>query len=791
MNEAQTEFEYIDPALKRVGWGMVEGSRVRKQFPISQGRILGQGRRTTPLKADYVLEFRNRRIGVIEVKARDEYYTAGVGQAKDYAGRLHIRHTYATNGLKIYGIDMDEGDEGDVDSFPSPKRLWDMTFEKPRNIIEQDKFDWQAKLFAVPLEDRSGTRSPRYYQDNAIIKALEAIADGKQRILLTLATGTGKTVIAFQIAWKLFHAKWNIRRDGTRSPRILFLVDRNFLADQAFNAFNAFEEDALVRIDPASIRKKGGVPKNGSIFFTIFQTFMSGSNATPYFGDYPKDYFDLIFIDECHRGGANDESTWRGILDYFSPAVQIGLTATPKRDVNGDTYKYFGEPEYTYSLKDGINDGFLTPFKVQKISTNIDEYTYTGDDDIEGEPIEVGTTFTEDQINRVVEIKAREEYRVKKFMASINQGQKTIVFCATQIHAAVVRDLINQYADSKNPNYCHRVTADDGMLGEEHLRDFQDNEKSIPTVLTTSQKLSTGVDIPEVRNIVLMRPIKSMIEFKQIIGRGTRLYDNKDYFTIYDFVGATDHFKDPEWDGEPIEPELVIPRPNQSCDTCEQDPCICAKSESGICEACDNNPCVCDDGPKTMTRITLSDGKVRELDSMVKTSFWNPDGIPISAEQFIQRLFGDLPSFFKSEEELREVWSLPGTRKQLLQSLADKGYANDQLKDLSKLVHGEDSDLFDVLSYIAFHSSLVPRLKRANIAKTNLTELDKEQNEFIGFVLDQYIKHGVEELDDSKLNNLLRLKYHSITDAKDKLGNIQVIRELFIGFQKNLYPAIL
>jgi type I restriction enzyme, R subunit len=265
----------------------------------------------------------------------------------------------------------------------------------------------------------------------------------------------------------------------------------------------------MVRIEPDSIRKKGKVPKNGSLFFTIFQTFMSGppkdGKPSPYFGEYPPDFFDFIVIDECHRGGANDESTWRDILDYFAPAVQLGLTATPKRKDNVDTYAYFGEPVYVYSLRDGINDGFLTPFKVRQISTTLDDYVYTPDDKlIEGE-IEAGKRYTETDFNKIIEIKEREAHRVKLFMEQINQNEKTLVFCATQDHALAVRDLINQIKTSKDPNYCQRVTANDGELGEQHLRDFQDNEKSIPTILTTSQKLSTGVDARNIRNDFRLR----------------------------------------------------------------------------------------------------------------------------------------------------------------------------------------------------------------------------------------------------------------------------------------------
>ncbi|MHA7109189.1 EcoAI/FtnUII family type I restriction enzme subunit R [Sunxiuqinia elliptica] len=811
MNEAQTEFEYIDPALKKAGWGVVEGSRVRKQFPISQGRLIGQGRRARPLKADYVLQYNNRNLAVIEAKARDIYYTDGVGQAKDYAERLHIRFTYATNGLRIYAIDMDTAIEGDIGNFPTPDELWEMCYPTPvEGTFQHEAAKWRERLFAVPFEDRSGTWQPRYYQENAIAKVLEAIADGKERILLTLATGTGKTAIAFQIAWKLFHAKWNLRRDGKCSPRILFLADRNILADQAFNSFNAFEEDALVRIAPDEIRKKGKVPKNGSIFFTIFQTFMTTANqeetedilpqaaepASTYdskqfnFGQYPKDFFDFIIIDECHRGGANDESSWRAIMEYFSPAVQLGLTATPKRDVNKDTYEYFGKPVYIYSLKEGINDGFLSPFRLKEIQTNYDEYTITNDDTIiEGEA-EAGDTFTYRDYGRKIIIEQVERYRVKCFMDLINQKQKTLVFCATQTHAAYIRDIINQTAVSSNPNYCHRVTADDGSMGELHLRDFQDNEKSIPTVLTTSQKLSTGVDAPEIRNIVLLRPVESMVEFKQIVGRGTRLFEGKDYFTIYDFVNAHHHFNDPDWDGEPAAPEPPTGGGGERvCPVCDQRPCVCEKPEPEPCPVCGNDPCVCEKEPKQLVRVKLSDHKEREIDATVKTSFYSPSGKPISAEEFIKQLFGDLPSFFGSEEELRKIWSLPNTRKKLLDELNEKGYTNEQLADLSKLVHGENCDLYDVLNYVAYHRDLIPRLDRAERARIYLDSYNKNQQDFLDFVLSQYVREGVSELDDAKLPDILELKYHALADAKVKLGDIKSIRRTFIGFQEYLYKS--
>ncbi|MBF0418502.1 MAG: DEAD/DEAH box helicase family protein, partial [Magnetococcales bacterium] len=663
---------------------------------------------------------------------------------------------------------------------------------------------WRDRFSGVPFEDRGGYFQGRYYQDIAIERALAAIANQQQRILLTLATGTGKTFIAFQIAWKLFHSRWNLTNwksvdEPTRRPRILFLADRNILADQAYNAFSAFPEDALVRIDPDSIRKRGRVPTNGSIFFTIFQTFMSeplkDDKPSPCFGDYPPDFFDFIVIDECHRGGSSDESNWRGILDYFTPAVQLGLTATPKRRDNVDTYAYFGEPVFIYSLKDGINDGYLTPFRVKQISTTLDEYVYTPDDTLlEGE-IQTGRRYAEADFNTIIEIKEREQKRVEIFMSQIDQREKTLVFCATQAHALAVRDLINQIKISTEPNYCQRVTANDGLLGEQHLRDFQDNEKNIPTILTTSQKLSTGVDARNVRHIVLLRPINSMIEFKQIIGRGTRLYDGKDYFTIHDFVKAHHHFNDPEWDGDPVEPETCQKcgsypcqcenLPPQPCSVCGQQPCQCEKE---LCQKCGCTPCVC----VKKARVKLADGKARTIQHMMATSFWHPDGTPMSAQQFMEALFGELPEFFKDEEELRALWSAPDTRRKLLEGLAEKGFGKDQLIAMQKIIDAQKSDLFDVLAYVAYALAPITREERAGRAAAIISTLfNSKQQVFLDFVLSQYINIGVEELDQAKLTPLLRLKYNdSINDAVADLGLAEDLNKMFSGFQRYLYQEL-
>jgi type I restriction enzyme R subunit len=769
MNEAETRAEHIDPALKAAGWGVVDESRILREHRITLGRLEGAGRRAKGDVADYVLVYRNTKLAVIEAKAWDEPYTAGVGQAKSYALKLALRHTYSTNGQKIYGIDMVTGAEGDLPAFPTPAELWALTFPAP-NV-------WRDRFAAVPFEDRGGALQSRYYQDIATTRVLEAIATGRDRILLTLATGTGKTFIAFQLAWKLFQSRWNLPdwKSGAapkRRPRILFLADRNILADQAYNAFSAFPEDALVRIDPADIRKKGRVPKNGSIFFTIFQTFMSGPGGSPYFGEYPADFFDFIVIDECHRGGASDEGTWRAILEYFAPAVQLGLTATPKRKFNADTYAYFGEPVFVYSLKEGINDGFLTPFKVKQIATTLDDYVYTPDDQVIEGAIETGKRYEEKDFNRIIEIKEREAYRVKLLMDMIDQREKTLVFCATQLHALAMRDLINQAKSSRDPHYCVRVTADDGALGDQHLRDFQDNEKSIPTILTTSQKLSTGVDARNVRNIVLMRPVNSMIEFKQIIGRGTRLYDGKDYFTIYDFVKAHLLFNDPEWDGEPLDPEPP-------------------RSTGGSAgERLPSQPGTEPEPPRQRIKVQLADGKARNIQSMMATTFWGADGRPLSAVQFLEALFGALPEFFKDEDELRRLWSAPDTRKGLLAGLADKGFGREPLAEMQKVIEAENSDLFDVLAYVAFAAAPLTREHRAAAASAaTAAEFTNKQRAFIDFVLAQYVKQGVDELDQEKLSPLLRLRYRALNDAFAELGKPEEVRRVFVGMQRHLYEV--
>lgn len=767
MNEADTRAELIDKQLEASGWvtNAETGVRVRREFNINDGEIRASGIRTGRLIADYILEYNNIKLAVVEAKSNELDVSEGVMQAKLYAQKLRLHSSYAANGKEIYEIDFKGNSEGIVSVFPSPQELWDRTFGKPN--------EWQERFNAVPFEDNNGTKQPRYYQELAVNRAVEAIANDEDKVLLNLATGTGKTFVSFQIAWKLFESRWTKQKDGKRQPRILFLADRNILANQAYLDFGAFDANALVRINPGDIAKRGEVPKNGSVFFTIFQTFMSGEKDNYYFGKYEPDFFDLIIIDECHRGGANDESTWRGILDYFSHAVHLGLTATPKRADNANTYDYFGEPVFTYSLKEGIQDGFLTPFKVKRIQSTIDEYVYTSDDEVIEGDVDEGRVYTETDFNKRIVIEDRERKRVQDMLANMNQNEKTIVFCANQAHAGMVRDLINQEADSTSVDYCVRVTANDGAIGDTYLKQFQDNDKSIPAILTTSQKLTTGVDARNVRNVVLLRPVNSMIEFKQIIGRGTRLFEGKHYFTILDFVNAYHLFNDPEWDGEPVEP-IDGGRGEGSEERQERK----KRDKEDI------------DIPKEpKLRIKLSDGKVRELQSMSSTYFY-VDGKPISAEEFLKRLFDTLklPELLGSEEELRRLWANPMTRNELLKKLEGAGCHVDDLRKLQELINAQDSDLFDVLEYIAYAKPPITRAARAETNKDNIYNLlNDKQREFVSYVLRNYVEVGVDELDVSKLSTVLTAKYGSINAAQQELGSVQDIQSTFVDFQAELY----
>jgi type I restriction enzyme, R subunit len=813
MNESQTRHDKIDPRLSSVGWGIVPGSKVlvEQSAYIAPGRITSTGRKN-PKKADYILEYKGMKLAVIEAKSDEKDVAEGVEQAKLYAEALKIRYTYSTNGDDIWFIDMGvknaKGEyiipskEYDIEEFPTPQDLWQMTF--PEDNLWRDKFN-------LCQLNRSGGRTPRYYQEIAINNVLSAMAKQKSRILLTMATGTGKTYTAFQICWKLTQTKWNTK-GADRAPRILFIADRNILANQAINDFNQFPEDAMCRITPKELKDNGyKVPTSRNLYFTIFQTMMTtpkdqeaeeqggkiqkNASDEPYYMQYDRDFFDFIIIDECHRGGANDESEWRKLMEYFDSAYQLGMTATPRRKDNANTYAYFGDPVYTYSLKQGIEDGFLVPFRVEVSKSNIDDYKFQEGDKLKSGVIDPDKTYTEyDFYNGRIQIKDRDEHRVKEFLSKINPDEKTIIFCATQKHAMIVRDMVNKHKKRPASNYCERVTADDGEIGEATLRAFQNNEKLLPTILTTSYKLSTGVDARNVRNIVLMRPINNIIEFKQIIGRGTRLFDNKFYFTIYDFVGATEMFKDPDWDGDtycpicgnwPCTCNKRPPRPPKPCPKCGQTPCVCPPEP---CPKCGNLPCTCS-GPRTnLIDIKLSTGRRLSLSTTWKQKIFFGDEF-ITLEEYIQKLFGRIPDFFTGADDLRAKWANPETRENLLATLDEAGFAEEKLNLLKNMLKMQQYDLLDVLEYIAYNSTPVERAKRVEVVKKQYVDkLNKEQREFDNLILQYYVSNDFKELSISNLRTFITIKFNSMSDAKEKLQMSPAdIRSHYIELQKRLY----
>lgn len=795
MDETATRRKKIDPQLYAVGWEQVPETEIltEQRAYIAPGQVSAIPQNRHPKKVDYILEYKKQKLAVIEAKSDEKDVSEGVDQAKRYAELLHIRYTYATNGDQIWAIDMGVRDaqgnyiipskEGPATKFPSPQELWAMTFP--------EKNEWRDKFNLCPL-NRGGGREPRYYQEIAINNVLKAIANNQQRILLTMATGTGKTYTAFQICWKLYETNWN-NRGTNQKPRILFISDRNILANQAKNDFEQFPEDAMERITPDLLHDKkhqDRVPKARHLYFTIFQTFMSSPewSGEPFYKQYPPDFFDFIIIDECHRGGANDESQWRELMDYFTPAVQMGMTATPRRNVNVNTYRYFGDPVYTYSLKQGIEDGFLTPYRVKISSSNIDTYQFNPNDDVEGD-IDVEKTYTEqDFYNGNIEIRQRDEHRVKELLSQINKDDKTLVFCCTQRHAMIIRDMINQYKAVPDANYCERVTADDGKAGEDKLKQFQNNDYLRPTILTTSQKLSTGVDARNIRNIVLFRPVNNIVEFKQIMGRGTRLFDGKYYFTLYDFVGASKNFKDAEWDGDPF------------CPVCGNYPCTCNKPPKPVtpppppqppqpCPICGHLPCTCPGGkPKKTVKVKLSHLRELTLHTDWDERIQFGDEL-LSIEEYVQKLFGTLPHFLDGEEDLRKRWSQPDTREQLLDVLAQSGFPEDKLEMTKRFLEMEDCDMLDVLAYLAYNTTPIDRQRRAEILmKQTQQKYSAAQQDFVNYVMDMYVRNGFKELSADNLPTLINMKYHSAADAMRTL-NMQPnqVRDFYLNMQQMLY----
>lgn len=734
-SEADTRANYIDPALRAAHW--LPCHIIREHY-FTDGRKMAGGVRGRRCFVDYLLHKDNRYLAVVEAKKESEHPTKGLQQAIDYAKKLRVRFVYSSNGKQTYEFDLETGKGNYIEFYPTPVEL--------EKRCAGGSTDLSQELRNIPFH-LEGAMQPRYYQELAVHAVTDAIGQGKSRILLTLATGTGKTFIAFQIVHKLYQARWNRDKPGSRRPRVLFLADRNILADQAINTFNPYEKD-LVKINGEEVRKRNGVvPTNAHIFFAIYQAIAERENIDGYYKAYPQDFFDLVLIDECHRGAANETGSWRAILDHFNSAVHLGLTATPKRTDNVDTYEYFGQPAYVYSLNEGINDGFLTPYRVKRVRTNLDELVLTKDDVIvEGESGQ--DLYKVEDYDRKIIIDERTELVAKVILQNINPLEKTIVFCENQNHALTMRDMINKHKKVKDPLYCVRVTSDEGKIGRELLEKFQDNDKDIPTIITSSQMLTTGVDARNVRNVVLDRSIGSMVEFKQIVGRGTRVFEGKDHFTIMDFRGATNNFYDAEWDGEPEAPvtgctgEPTPPpyEPEQPED-----------SDSPEAEPGEPRP-----------RLKVQLGKHRELKVIdIETRYIDENGKPLTIQEFVERLIQQLPGLFKSVDELRDIWSDPDLREQLLAKLVQAGFDKEQLSTLRRMFEADDCDMFDLLAFLAFEQPMATRKSRAEAVRANNAFFDQFQQEkakqFLHFVLNRYEQTGTTELARERLPTLIEL----------------------------------
>lgn len=762
-SEDDTRVKLIDAKLYASSWS--EENIIRNYY-FTDGRKLIGNKRAERKFADYLLKFQNNNLAIIEAKKQNKDALDGLSQGIEYAKTLNVPFIYSTNGDKIYEYDLRVSRGEYIENFPSPNELFQRVYG---NLKE-----WQYKLL-TQRELYIPQKTLRYYQKIAVDKVIEALINGKDRILLTLATGTGKTTIAFALCYRLLEARWN-KENKDQKPKILFLCDRVSLRDQALGEFNAVESDCKV-ISAEEIRKNDGkIITNANVFFGIYQSLAANSKdqentqeeqESKFYLQYPKDFFDLIIIDECHRGGANEEGNWACVLEHFSSATHLGLTATPKKSDNVDTYRYFGESAYEYSLKEGIEDGFLTPYKVKRITTTLSEgYVYNPDDLIEGE-LEKGF-YKMSEFERNIHLPQYNDFLAKEILKLIDPMDKTIIFCANQAHASDIKRAINKFKSVKRDDYCVRVTSDEGKIGLDYLKLFQDNDKSYPVILTSSKMLTTGVDAKNVRNIVLLANIGSMVEFKQIIGRGTRVYEGKDFFTILDFVGATKLFYDPKWDGEKIE-EL---KEQDEKEKITKEHIKQTKEESK---------------EKKSVTIHLKGTKLKVLD--ITTTYVGAQGKPLSTKEFLEFLIGKFGEYYDDEAKLREIWSDQKNRERFLKALANDGVDEDALKDLREIFQ-KDCDIYDVLAHLSFNAEIKTRQERVLQVENGefLKRFQKEKAiKFIEFLLNRYQEYGIKDFDDG-LKPLIELS--SLGNARElasEFGSLENLKQSFDDLQREIY----
>lgn len=753
-SEADTCRDYVLPRLKDAGW---TDDQIVEQYRITDGRIVKVGskhRRAAALRADYVLEYEpGVPIGVVEAKR--EYSTPGKGmqQAKNYALLLDVPFAYSTNGASIVEDDRNTGIERtNLSSFPSPGALW-ARYREWKGIKDDSAADDLLRPFNRSLRNADGTvKEPRYYQRTAINRAVEAILGGDKRLLLTMATGTGKTFVSMQIVWKLWNSHWV----QGRHPRVLYLADRNVLIDQPIE--HEFRP-AFGAGDGSPIWKLRGTAKAGrEIYFGLYQQLAdSGDEPNGMYRQFAPDFFDLIIVDECHRGSARAESSWRKILKHFRPATQLGMTATPKRDETTDTYKYFGgAPLFEYSLAKGIEDGFLAPYRVRRVVLSPDAHGWAPDQgqlDLFGNEIPPGLYTTPD-FERVVSLLSRTEAAAKhltNYMHTTDRFAKTIVFCANQEHADHMRRAlhnVNSDLTPHHPDYVVRIVSDEQEIGQGHLSRFCDTDAQFPVIATTSEMLSTGVDAPTVRNVVLFRPVGSMALFKQMIGRGTRLFPDEDKlsFDIIDYSGASALFSDPDFDGPPeqiveeaindegaVVEDVVVEEPQPSF---ELTPTAADREADldleDIAEA--RAKFYVDD-----VEVIVTAEAVYELD---------PQTQRLRLVEYRDLVTEAVRSLFPSANELRAKWASRVSRREVLDTLAEHGIDGDDLADRAGL---PDADPIDVLVHLAWNQPLATRSDRARRVRKEHSDFfeafQPAARKVLDYLLDKYAEYGITELE--------------------------------------------
>ncbi len=790
ITEADTCRKYVLPKLMEAGWD-VDPHSFTEQRTFTDGRIVVFGKkisRRPQKRADYLLRYtRDFMIAVVEAKAAYKSPGDGLGQAKEYAEILGLKFAYSTNGHGIIEFDYTTGKERELETFPSPRNLW-QRFQQHRGIGEERT----AQHLLTPSNHLTG-KSPRYYQEIAINRTVQNLLQGKQRILLTMATGTGKTVVAFQICWKLWSSRWN-RTGEYRRPKILYLADRNILIDDPKDKIFVAMGDARWKIE------NGEVKKGREMYFAIYQAIAKDERRPGLYKEYAPDFFDLIIVDECHRGSARATSNWREILEYFAPAFQLGMTATPLREDNRDTYKYFGNPIYTYSLKQGIEDGFLAPYRVHRVMTTWDAAGWRpSKDDLDryGREIPDEEYQTKD-FERVVALRKRTEaiaQHLTDFIKKTDRFAKTIVFCVDQDHADEMRralnnlnlDLVQQY-----PDYVCRVTSEEGQIGRGHLGRFQDVETSSPVILTTSHLLTTGVDAPTCKNIVLARVVESMTDFKQIIGRGTRVRDDygKLYFNILDYTGsATRRFADPDFDGESalITEEHINDEGHTIPKTYEiiEDHSIAAETEESfpIVQA------LADDSERQSRKFYFDGGQVEIAAHLVYEL--DPDGNQLSVVKFIDYAADKVRTLYPSAANLKSQWANPEQRSEIIEKLAERGIDFDELAQATRQLQ---ADPFDLLCHIAFNAPLRTRRERAD-------RLRKEKNDFfdnysqeaqtiLNELLEKYAEHGTAQFLIPDVLKVPPISEHgNVVEIANLFGGADQLREAIHRLQTLLYAA--